>query len=381
VKNGDGMRRAVLGTIALLLIAFISGCISQTQTVTVTETVTETHTEYVPITITPSSTPTSTQTPTESPISTTTSMPAEEKENIIQVDCKAERWRDDYEKAMVCAIDGTRYFVEGGTNDPKEITLVIAKEVGNELQIDFVKENQSMKKGYYFDILTPRELEKTKKGTYADLAMYVAAKLISRGIDTYMVYLKTQNGFGLLPTFKLKPNGKLFVIYWPYIVPIPLGSVKTLLDYGGDPLEYVIIYHITPIDEEYNRSVKVERLEKIDRLQLIDTSFDEFKMNLWKIKEDIPKYIKYEIALYNPSCDADPNLRPNQEFEIYIGAYHWIYSEEYHDKIVEFIVKDLLERLKQQDKDFVIKCDKYYISEITPMHDKMYIHIFVQNRW
>ncbi|WP_456328394.1 transglutaminase-like domain-containing protein [Archaeoglobus sp.] len=369
------MRRIVITTslISLLLIAFLSGCISQSQTQTITVTETKTHTEYVPIT--PSTTTTSTSSPAEtSSTMTPTTTPQNNEEGLIKVDCQNERWRDDYEKAMVCILSNTRYIEEGLSKEPKQVALRVAKELGNNFVLDAEKENQSMIKGYYFNILTPKELEQTKKGTYADFAMYGAVKLLSNGVDTYMVYIKTEKGFGLLPAFKIEPNGKLFLIFWPYIIPITLGSAKELLDYGGDPLQYAVIYHIELI--EGSEKVNVRKLEKIDRLQILDDPNEEFTNTLWKIKKDLPTYIKEELGLINPLCDVDTNLRPDKEYEVYLGPYQWLYSAEFHEEVLKAIAKDLVANIKQQDEKAWINCDKYYIAEITPMNDRLYVHVF-----
>ena len=135
-----------------------------------------------------------------------------------------------------------------------------------------------------------------------------------------------------------------------------------------------MIYHIELI--EGSEKVNVRKLEKIDRLQILDDPNEEFTNTLWKIKKDLPTYIKEELGLINPLCDVDTNLRPDKEYEVYLGPYQWLYSAEFHEEVLKAIAKDLVANIKQQDEKAWINCDKYYIAEITPMNDRLYVHVF-----
>jgi len=248
------MRKATLGVIALLLIAFISGCINQTQTVTVTETTTE----YIPIKGSPT---TSTSSPTKTPTTITTT-PKEEK-GWIKVDCSNDAWRNEFEQALTCALRPEQnhgfdpVFSLSLTGNKSRDALIITDFLVNYVPLDSFTENQSMKKGYYYNIKTPYELFQYKTGTYADMAIFGAYALARDGFETYVFYINTKNGFGALPGFKLRVNHpgvptEPFVIFWPFRTPMRLSAALKFLEIAGETPINMTVYEIKYEDGRYS---------------------------------------------------------------------------------------------------------------------------------
>jgi len=240
------MRKATLGVIALLLIAFISGCINQTQTVTVTKTVTNTAEEKT----TSQTKPTITETNTPTSITTMS-----HTQNKIQVDCSKDDWRNDFEKALTCALRPEQnhnfdpVFSLSLTGNKTKDALIITDFLVNYVPLDSFTENQSMKKGYYYNIKTPYELFQYKTGTYADMAIFGAYALARDGFETYVFYINTKNGFGALPGFKLRVNHpwvptEPFVILWPFRIPIRLSAALKFLEIVGETPINMTLYEI-----------------------------------------------------------------------------------------------------------------------------------------
>ncbi|RLF83143.1 hypothetical protein DRN44_01945 [Thermococci archaeon] len=382
------MRKATLGVITLLLIAFISGCISQTQTVTITET--KTHTEYTPIT--PSTTTTTSTTSTSSPIETSSTMALEE--DLIKADCQNEHWRDDYEKAMICGVQegfNSLFLPEDlgiYTTDELKVPLEFAQYLGNNIYLDVQKENQSMIGGKYFDIKTPFELAVEKNGTYADFAILGAYVFLKRGLDTYIVYAETEKGFGLWPAFRIKENyyDRIFVVYWPYLIPMTLGGAIELLDFAGDPVTKVKIYHLW-LDDNHHVKAKLIATEEpgpIIPTYMMPASNDYFDDQGW-VKLNLTKKLPQLIQEDNPNCkyvksSDDIYYRNLKEYEINVPLLLYFYSRPYQDRWVESLAKATYELLKQQGFD-PQKCKKFTILDVIPspyVEGGVYIRIYAE---
>lgn len=404
------MRRKALALslVVVLLAALVSGCIGDggTKTVTVTKTVgpegtttspTETTQSTNSITNSPGETTSSTvrketQTTTSNP-STTTSIVRVEDEDVISPDCKSDAWRNDYEEAIVCGVQ--RGFQEPifpedfhiNTNDPYKVALEFADFLGNNVHLDVQKENQSMIKGYYYDIQTPLELGANMKGTYADFAITGAYIFLEKGLDTYIVYAETENGFGLWPAFRVNEQyyDRILIVYWPYIIPMTLGGAIELLDYAGESVKKVKIYHLW-LDDKKVKAKLIETTEPgpLTPEYMMPATMDYFD-NKGQVKLDLIEKLPKVIQEDNPDCKYvksvdDIYYRNLKEYEVNVPLVLFLYSKPYHEQWMDILAKGTYEYLKQQGFD-VQKCRKFTILDVTPsafVKGGIYVRIYAE---
>lgn len=254
------MRRKALALslMTILLVALVSGCISESKapTGTVSKAPVQKQSSGTPSSETTTHTGTSTTPVQSTSSSTVTSTP--------QDPCARDSWRDNFtEQTIICALKPINnrnlnpVFSLSLTGDKTRDALIITDFLVNYVHLDEFVENQSMKKGHYYNIKTPDELFHTKTGTYADMALFGAYALARDGFETYIFYIETKNGFGALPGFKITvdnpwvPN-EPFVIFWPLRIPMRLSAALTLLNISGETPKTVTTYRITYSNGEYH---------------------------------------------------------------------------------------------------------------------------------
>lgn len=253
------MRRKVLtlSLITVLLVAFIGGCISGGNTSTET-------TSKEPIKEQSSSPSSQATTIQKSTSISTHSGTSSSGDSTSKNPCTDESWRNNFsEQTIACALDPTinrnfdPVFSLSLTGNKTRDALIITDFLTNYVHLDEFVENQSMKKGHYYNIKTPNELFHTKIGTYADMALFGAYALARDGFETYIFYIKTENGFGALSGFKIEidhpwvPHEPL-VIFWPFKIPMRLSAALKLLNISGETPKTVTIYKISYYNNQYH---------------------------------------------------------------------------------------------------------------------------------
>ncbi|NJE31160.1 hypothetical protein E3E38_08905 [Thermococcus sp. 18S1] len=391
------MRRKALALslLVILLASVVSGCIGGggTKTITVTKTIgPEEDTSTPTSSASPSSMATETHTTTSEAMATETVTPPEDK-NVIQADCSEDSWKNDYEQAIVCGVqEGFRDLVVPSdfgvhTNNKTKVPLEFAEFLGNKIYLDVKKENQSMIQGEYFGIQTPIELLMHRKGTYADFAIAGAYVFLYEGLDTYVIYIKTEKGIGLFPGFRFKEKyyDRIFVVYWPYLIPITLGGTVELLNIAGDPVQEIKLYHLW----RDGGSVKAKLETSVEPGPLIpayltSASSDYFDNQGW-VKLDMMEKLPEVLQQDNPQCKYvestdDIYYRNLKEYEVNVPLMLYLYSKTYQDQWTDILAKAAYEYLKQQGFD-VQKCRKFTLLDVSPsvfVKGGMYIRIYAE---
>lgn len=326
------MRRKALALslMTVLLVALVSGCISESKapTGTVSKAPVQKQSSGTPSSETTTHAGTSTTQTQSASSSTVTSTP--------QDPCAGDSWRNNFtEQTIICALKPINnrnlnpVFSLSLTGNKTRDALIITDFLVNYVHLDEFVENQSMKKGHYYNIKTPDELFHTKTGTYADMALFGAYALARDGFETYIYYINTKNGFGVLPGFRINTNtpyvpNEPFVIFWPFRIPMHLSAALKLLDILGETPKDVTIYKVTYSSGEYH--VKkigtypaskfqfntmewfmfgVPNKETMDRLLSRDFPGCKFTFNLSKVSpnpEDVKEInvtVPYGILLYS----------------------------------------------------------------------------------
>jgi len=360
---GDYMRRKGLAILlsTLLLTTLISGCIeigTHTKTITITKTESPGTTSSVP-TQAPSTTSSKTTTPSDV--------------------CTGDSWRDDFsEQTITCALRDTsnRHFNPitslGLVGDKTQDALTITDFLVNYVYLDNFVENQSMKKGHYYNLKTPNELFQTRTGTYADMAIFGAYALARDGFETYIFYVKTKNGFGAFPGFKITVDHpwvprEPFVIFWPFRIPMRLSAALKLLDLLGETPYTVTAYRVTYENGQY----------QVENLGTGHASEFKFSITEWLMFGGPDKKTMDNLLSRNfPGCKFTTNLSevsPNPEdtksikveFPYGILLYSVPFSQRYTEILYTIMVsKQSLVRDLQNCRVLILTQD----GDITPQN-------------
>ncbi|CUX78194.1 hypothetical protein CHITON_1415 [Thermococcus chitonophagus] len=163
-----------------------------------------------------------------------------------------------------------------------------------------------MAKGYYYNIKTPYEVFQTRRGTYADMALFAAYALARDGFETYLFYIRTEKGFGVLPGFKIivdhpwVPREPL-VIFWPFRIPMRLSAALKLLEIVGDPPKNITVWDVKYEDGRY----------EVEKLGTIPASEFQFQATEWML------FGTPEVEVMNELLERD---FPGCKFTLNLGA-------------------------------------------------------------
>ncbi|NJE79435.1 hypothetical protein [Thermococcus sp. GR4] len=336
------MRRKALAfsLLAILLVSAISGCIGggETKTVTVTKTVGSEESTTSPA-------------ETTQPTNSITNYPTETTTQIPTIDCSDETWREDFEKAISCALQPSQnhnfdpVFSLSLTGNKTQDALTITDFLVNYVPLDEFVENQSMKKGHYYNIKTPYELFQTRRGTYADMALFGAYALARDGFETYIFYVETKNGFGALPGFKVEVNHpwvptEPFVIFWPFRIPLRLSAALEFLNIAGETVNNVTVYEIKYENGEYH-------VEKLGTAPGNEFKFKTSEFSLFGAPHE--KTLARLIRQTYPNCKYTTNLSEftgnqliDQQLTFPYGAlfYSVPFEQRYTEILYSIMIQD-----------------------------------------
>ena len=372
------MRKATLGVMALLLIAFISGCISQTQTVTVTKTVTDTAEEK---TTTSQTKPTITETSTP----TTTTKTKEEVPTTWQVVPRpksCENWRENLEAAIYCALDPAFIrqlrvmlrdnIAPNATTLTEKVYYALSYGTIN-LALDTVKENKSMELGHYYDIKTPFETLDSRGGSRADLALLYAGLLLIIFNESYIYYsIALDNQIDAEAGFDYQ--GIHYTTLWPYPFPLPLTQYERLAAmHGHTEIHDIIAYRIKL---QYLDEIIVERrLIPIEERVQWDSEFHKNGLyltyeNIKHLQEEINELFGQALQSNGLNLKYDPSIEYDYQAKRIRHKYSlgtFFYSKPFHK---EFATGMLISLLASTDAGKEVpKYSKYYIQVETSLDD------------
>ncbi|RLF85281.1 hypothetical protein DRN41_04505 [Thermococci archaeon] len=376
------MRKVALGIIALLLIAFISGCISQTQTVTVTKTVTNTAEEKATTSQAESGTM---RTSTPKPTTTTTTKTKEGVPTTWQVVPRpksCENWRDNLEVAIYCALDPAfirqlrvmlRDNIAPNATTPAEKVYYVLSYGTINLALDTVKENKSMEIGHYYDIKTPFETLDSRSGSRADLALLYAGFFLVIFNESYIYYSITlDNQIDAEAGFDYQ--GIHYTTLWPYPFPLPLTQYERLAAmYGHAEIHDVIAYRIKL---QYPDEIIVEkRLIPIEERAQWDSEFHRKGLylthkNLKRLQEDINKLFRQALQSNGLNLEYNSSIKYDYQSKRITHRYPlgaFFYSEPFHKEFATGMLISFLASTNAGKE--VPKYSKYYIEVETSLDD------------
>jgi len=386
------MRRKALAIslMAVLLVSLASGCINSsggTKTVTVTKTVGSEESTNSPTT---SSNPTQI---TETSATTPPSDKDKKDETTWQTVPEPEtcdNWRDDFEKAIYCALTPNTLQQLGqmlqSTIAPQAATpsekVYYTLSYGTvNIAEDSVKENRSMEIGHYYDIKAPLETIKSKGGSRADIALLYAGFFLNIFDEAYIFYaIENETKFDVEAGFYYE--GINYTTLWPYPFPLPFTQYERLAAmHGHFEIRDVIMYRIKK--QPTGEIIVEKRYVPIKERAKWDSQFHKSGMyltaqNLQKLQEDMNELFLQTMKYYGYEYEHDPNLQYDYQAKTYRYTYafgEFFYSKPFHEEFATGMLIALLSGSGAGND--LAKYSKYHI-EVAPSLDDLILMLYLK---
>lgn len=384
------MRRKALALslMTVLLVALVSGCISESKapTGTVSKAPVQKQSSGTPSSETTTHTGTST-----TPVQSTSSTGAvhSTKWEPVPKPKTCDNWRDDFEKAIYCALTSTTieklgqmiHEIAPQATTPSEKTYYILSYGTVNLAVDDVKENKSMSIGHYYDIKTPLETLNSKGGSRADIALLYAGFFLNIYNTTYLYYaIQNSTAFDVEAGFYYA--GINYTTLWPYPFPLPYTQYERMAAmHAGYDIHTLVLYRIT---KQPNGDISVEkRYVPIREREKWDIALSNSGMllnseNLKELQKDMNNLFLKVVKSKGYNYTYNPKLQYDYQAKRYTYTYPlgiFFYTKPFHKEFATGMLIALLSGSKAIND--LGNYHEYYI-EVMPSLDDIMMALYVK---